>query len=51
MRCNLKMLMVSLFCQQMLEDAGFENVQAEDQTTKVTCLQLFTEVKIVESKV
>jgi hypothetical protein len=33
--------MVSLFCQQMLEDAGFENVQAEDQTTRVTCLQLF----------
>jgi hypothetical protein len=31
----------SLLCEQMLEDVGFENVQAEDQTMQVTCSQVY----------
>jgi len=43
----------SLLCEQMLEDVGFENVQAEDQTMQVTCSQVYLYKKkdIVESKI
>ncbi len=36
----------SLLCEQMLEDVGFENVQAEDQTMQVSCSQVYTKEKI-----
>jgi hypothetical protein len=43
----------SLLCEQMLEDVGFENVQAEDETMQVTCSQvyLYKRKDIVESKI
>jgi hypothetical protein len=43
----------SLLCEQMLEDVGFENVQAEDQTMQVTCSQvyLYKRKDTVESKI
>jgi hypothetical protein len=43
----------SLLCEQMLEDVGLNNVQAEDQTMQVTCSQvyLYKRKYIVESKI
>jgi len=43
----------SLLCEQMLEDVGLKNVQAEDQTMQVTCSQvyLYKRKDIVESKI